>query len=95
MLIRWFVQEGWVAVLAVLNLALAGFICWSQMRQDQRVRSIEIRFQGILERITVAYQKIDTVDRRVTGKFDAGNKEATKLKKALKKVKNQEEFDDQ
>jgi hypothetical protein len=92
--LQWFSSEGWVAVLAVLNLVVVGLVAYDQFRQDRRIRSVEIRFQGILERITAAYNKIDTVDRRVTGKLEVGNEDDTKLKKAVKRVKNPQEFDD-
>ena len=93
-MLRWFAEEGWVAVLAVLTLVLSVLTELKTYWHEQRIRSIEVRFQGILERITAAYQKIDTVDRRVTGKFDVGNEDPTKLKKALKKIKNPQDFDD-
>lgn len=93
-MLRWFAEEGWIAALSILNLALALFTYVGKIQQDRRIKTIELRFQGLLERITAAYQKIDTVDRRVTGKLEVGNEEPTKLKKAIKKIKNPEDFDD-
>jgi exonuclease VII large subunit len=92
-LYRWFWTIGWLPVLACLNLGLVLLELLNRHRQDSRIRALELRFNGIMERLTGAHQKIDKISGRITKEFE-GNVDKTKIKKATKKVKDQHKWDD-
>ena len=78
---RWFIDEGWVAVLAVLNLVLLLVQIFMLRRFRWRIRKVEIQHGALMERLTNTYQEV----RRVTGEFNPddfqGNEDKTKMRR--------------
>lgn len=93
---QWYVIEGWVAVLAVLNLGLALFTAVNSYNQNKRVWRVENRFDGLQGRLITTSGQISQLTRRMTGTHEpvpqavidevaaAGSDEPTQVRKAKK-----------